>query len=292
MQTAWLTVESLDLEAQGVARPTGARRRQGGLHRRRLARRAVQVQVHRRKNNWEQGQMTALRARAAQRVRPGCPHFGLHAGACGGCKMQHLHPRRRWPSSSVCWRTTSGTWPRCGPSGCCGRSKGRPGATATARACRCARGQEGHGAGRLSRAQVALRGRHAGVPGAAAARQRHADAAARADRRDGPARPPAADRAGRGRRGHRAGAAPPGAAVRRRPRRLRAFGAEHGVQWWLQPKGPDTVHLLDEAGPRWPTRCPSSASPCPSSRPTSRRSTRTSTACWWARALRLLAPQP
>jgi 23S rRNA (uracil1939-C5)-methyltransferase len=32
-------------------------------------------------------------ARAAQRVqRPRCPHFGLHAGACGGCKMQHLHP--------------------------------------------------------------------------------------------------------------------------------------------------------------------------------------------------------
>ena len=30
--------------------------------------------------------------------------------------------------------------------------------------------------------------------------------------------------------------------------RLRQFGAEHGVQWWLQPKGPDTVHLLDEGG--------------------------------------------
>jgi len=33
--------------------------------------------------------------------------------------------------------------------------------------------------------------------------------------------------------------------------KLRAFASEHaaaGVQWWLQPKGPDTVHLLD-AGP-------------------------------------------
>jgi 23S rRNA (uracil1939-C5)-methyltransferase len=29
---------------------------------------------------------------------------------------------------------------------------------------------------------------------------------------------------------------------------LRAFAAEHGVQWWLQPKGPDSVHRLDEAG--------------------------------------------
>ena len=27
---------------------------------------------------------------------------------------------------------------------------------------------------------------------------------------------------------------------------LRAFAAVHGVQWWLQPKGPDSVHLLDE----------------------------------------------
>jgi 23S rRNA (uracil1939-C5)-methyltransferase len=27
--------------------------------------------------------------------------------------------------------------------------------------------------------------------------------------------------------------------------RLRAFGQKYGVQWWLQPKGPDTVHLLD-----------------------------------------------
>jgi 23S rRNA (uracil1939-C5)-methyltransferase len=34
--------------------------------------------------------------------------------------------------------------------------------------------------------------------------------------------------------------------------RLRAFAAEHAalrLQWWLQPKGPDTVHRLDEGGP-------------------------------------------
>jgi 23S rRNA (uracil1939-C5)-methyltransferase len=52
----------------------------------------VQVQVARKKNNWEQGQVSAIGRESAQRVRPGCPHFGLHAGACGGCKMQHLHP--------------------------------------------------------------------------------------------------------------------------------------------------------------------------------------------------------
>jgi 23S rRNA (uracil1939-C5)-methyltransferase len=31
--------------------------------------------------------------------------------------------------------------------------------------------------------------------------------------------------------------------------RLREFAAVHGIQWWLQPKGPDTVVLLDEGGP-------------------------------------------
>jgi 23S rRNA (uracil1939-C5)-methyltransferase len=32
--------------------------------------------------------------------------------------------------------------------------------------------------------------------------------------------------------------------------RLRVFAQQHpGVQWWLQPKGLDTVHLLDESSP-------------------------------------------
>jgi 23S rRNA (uracil1939-C5)-methyltransferase len=31
--------------------------------------------------------------------------------------------------------------------------------------------------------------------------------------------------------------------------RLRAFANLHGVQWWLQIKGPDTVKLMDEGGP-------------------------------------------
>jgi 23S rRNA (uracil1939-C5)-methyltransferase len=30
--------------------------------------------------------------------------------------------------------------------------------------------------------------------------------------------------------------------------RLRTFGEQHAVQWWLQPKGPDSVHRLDEGG--------------------------------------------
>ena len=85
----WLEVESLDLEAQGVAHREDGKVVfiEGALPTER-----VQVQVSRKKNQWEQGQMTAMQRESAQRVRPGCPHFGLHAGACGGCKMQHLHP--------------------------------------------------------------------------------------------------------------------------------------------------------------------------------------------------------
>lgn len=83
----WLQVESLDLDAQGVAHKAdgmvvfieGA-----------LPFEEVRFNVHRKKNNWEQGTVTAINRESSQRVRPGCPHFGLHAGACGGCKMQHL----------------------------------------------------------------------------------------------------------------------------------------------------------------------------------------------------------
>jgi 23S rRNA (uracil1939-C5)-methyltransferase len=86
-QDEWLRIESLDLEAQGVAhRADGKVVFVEGA----LPFEEVQAKLLRRKNNWEQGVMTALRHESSQRVRPGCPHFGLHAGACGGCKMQHL----------------------------------------------------------------------------------------------------------------------------------------------------------------------------------------------------------
>ena len=71
-------VESIDLEAQGVAHGADGKVVfiEGALPGER-----VQVQVHRRKNNWEQATMTALAHASALRVRPTCPHFGLHAGA-------------------------------------------------------------------------------------------------------------------------------------------------------------------------------------------------------------------
>ena len=86
-QDEWLKVESLDLEAQGVAhRADGMVVFIEGA----LPFEEVRFNQHRKKNNWAQGTVTAIRRESSQRVRPGCPHFGLHTGACGGCKMQHL----------------------------------------------------------------------------------------------------------------------------------------------------------------------------------------------------------
>jgi 23S rRNA (uracil1939-C5)-methyltransferase len=85
----WLEVDALDIEAQGVARrPDGKVVFIEGA----LPFEIVSANIHRKKNNWEQGTLTEIHRESSQRVRGRCPHFGLHEGACGGCKMQHLHP--------------------------------------------------------------------------------------------------------------------------------------------------------------------------------------------------------
>jgi 23S rRNA (uracil1939-C5)-methyltransferase len=82
-----LQIESMDLEAQGVAhREDGKVVFVEGA----LPFETVRANIHRKKNNWEQGSLLEVVQESSQRVLPGCPHFGLHAGACGGCKMQHL----------------------------------------------------------------------------------------------------------------------------------------------------------------------------------------------------------
>lgn len=84
----WLAVESLDLDAQGIAhRPDGKVVFIEGA----LPFELVSANTHRKKNNWEQASLVAIHRESSQRVRPDCPHFGLHTGSCGGCKMQHLH---------------------------------------------------------------------------------------------------------------------------------------------------------------------------------------------------------
>ncbi len=84
----WLVVKSLDLEAQGVAhKPDGKVVFIDGA----LPFEVVSAQIHRSKASFEKGTLTEIHRESSQRVRPECPHFGLHEGACGGCKMQHLH---------------------------------------------------------------------------------------------------------------------------------------------------------------------------------------------------------
>ncbi len=81
-------VESLDIDAQGIAH-----RRDGkvvfidGA----LPFEVVSVTIDRSKASFEKATVTAVHRESSQRVTPLCPHFGLHEGACGGCKMQHLH---------------------------------------------------------------------------------------------------------------------------------------------------------------------------------------------------------
>ncbi len=84
----WLRVESLDLDVQGVAHKADGKVVfiEGAL-----PFEYVSANINRHKNNWEQGTLTAVHRASSQRVQPHCPHFGLHSGACGGCKMQHLH---------------------------------------------------------------------------------------------------------------------------------------------------------------------------------------------------------
>jgi 23S rRNA (uracil1939-C5)-methyltransferase len=82
-----LRVTALDMEAQGIARrPDGKVVFIEGA----LPSEVVSVRVGRQKSSFEQATVTEIHHKSSQRVRPGCPHFGLHAGACGGCKMQHL----------------------------------------------------------------------------------------------------------------------------------------------------------------------------------------------------------
>jgi 23S rRNA (uracil1939-C5)-methyltransferase len=84
----WLTVESLDIEAQGIAhKPDGKVVFIEGA----LPFEVVTANVNRKKASFEKATLTAIHRESSQRVKPGCPHFGLHEGACGGCKMQHLH---------------------------------------------------------------------------------------------------------------------------------------------------------------------------------------------------------
>jgi len=242
----WLTVESLDLEGQGVAHRADGKVVfiEGALPGER-----VQVNVARKKNQWEQGQMSALARESAQRVKPGCPNFGLHAGACGGCKMQHLHPAAQ---VAVKQRVLEDNlWH-----------------LAKVKADRVLRPIEGPAWGYRDRARLSVRyviKKGMVLVGFHERKSRYV-----ADMQvcpvlnskvSGMLMPLRALIAGMDQRDRlpqielAAGDQVTALVLRHLEplspgdmQRLRVFGAEHDVQWWLQPKGPDTVHLLDEGG--------------------------------------------
>jgi 23S rRNA (uracil1939-C5)-methyltransferase len=75
-------------------------------------------------------------------------------------------------------------------------------------------------------------------------------------------------------------------------RRLHEFGAAHGVQWWLQPKGPETVHRLDEGGEELAYVLPEFGITMPFKPTDFTQVNAPINRVLVERALRLLAPQP
>jgi 23S rRNA (uracil1939-C5)-methyltransferase len=242
----WLKVESLDLEAQGVAHDAEGKVVfiEGAL-----PGETVQVRVNRRKNQWEQATLSALARESAQRVRPACPHFGLHAGACGGCKMQHLHPAAQ---VAVKQRALEDSLWHLG--------KVRPELLL--------RPIEGPTWGYRYRARLSVRyvvkkgavlvGFHERKSSFIADMQSCAVLPTRMSALLLPLRTLVMAMDARERLPQievAIGDAVVALVLRHLEplssadlRRLRDFGAEHGVQWWLQAKGPETVQRLDEGG--------------------------------------------
>ena len=289
----WLTVDSLDLEAQGVARNAEGKVVfiEGAL-----PGEQVQVSVGRSKNAWEQGTMTALRRESAQRVRHGCPHFGLHAGACGGCKMQHLHAGAQVavkqrvlednlqhlaklkpeqllrPIEGPTWgyryrARLSVRWVAKKGVVLVGFHERKSRYVADMQVCpvlpaklsamllplrSLIAGMDQRD--RLPQIELAIGERQDGQVIALVLRHLEPVSAADADR-------------------------------------LREFGAAHGVQWWLQPKGPDTVHLLDEGGPELAYSLPEFGITMPFKPTDFTQVNHAINTVLVGRALRLLAPQ-
>ncbi|MCS6943971.1 MAG: 23S rRNA (uracil(1939)-C(5))-methyltransferase RlmD [Sutterellaceae bacterium] len=82
-------IESLDLEGRGVARRDGKVLFVAGA----LPGERVRAVLQRRKTSYDSARLLQVLRASSQRVPPRCPHFGLHTGACGGCSMQHVEAR-------------------------------------------------------------------------------------------------------------------------------------------------------------------------------------------------------
>ena len=80
-----LAIESIDHEGQGIARNEGKTVFVDGA----LAGEIVEVRITRSKPSFEKAVVERVVKSSPSRVDPLCPHFGV----CGGCSMQHLEPR-------------------------------------------------------------------------------------------------------------------------------------------------------------------------------------------------------
>ena len=244
--TGALHIESMDLDAQGVAhRDDGKVVFVDGA----LPLEVVRANIHRKKNNWEQGSLTEVLRESALRVQPRCPHFGLHAGACGGCKMQHLDAVAQ---VAVKQRALEDNLWHLG--------KVRPE--------RVLRPIQGPVWGYRYRARLSVR--YVAKKGVVLVGFHERKSRYVADMQTCPILPPHVDALLLPLRGLMAGLQARDtcpqielacgdtvtALVLRHLeplsasdlQALRDFGRHHGVQWWLQAKGPDTVHRLDDEG--------------------------------------------
>ena len=301
----WLQVESLDLEGQGVAHDAQGKVVfiEGAL-----AGETVRALIQRRKNQWEQGSVHEVARASPLRVQPACPHFGLHRGACGGCKMQHLEPTAQ---VAVKQRALEDQLAHLGK----------------VKAEQLLRPIEGPAWAYRHRARLSVR--HVPAKGVVLVGFHERQSRYVADMVSCAILPQSVSRLlmplreligtlhtrdrvpqielAVGERLLDDGSYGPSTALVLRhlvalPEddvvRLRAFALEHaaiGLQWWLQPKGPDTVHRLGgggHAGPDLSYRLPEFAVVMPF-KPTDFTQVNASVnAVLVGRAVRLLAPQP
>ncbi len=90
MQETFIEIKSLDADARGVGHLENEDGTPGKVIfvEDALPGERVSYEVKRKKKNWESGRMVTLQRASSMRVEARCEHFGY----CGGCSMQHLEP--------------------------------------------------------------------------------------------------------------------------------------------------------------------------------------------------------
>ena len=238
-EAEWLRIESIDLEGQGVAHNAKGKVVfvEGAL-----SGEEVQVRVHRRKKNWEQASILALRSESPQRVKPECPHYGV----CGGCKIQHLDASAQVATKQRALEDSLWHLAKLKPE-------------------LLLRPLEGPSWGYRYRARLSVR--YVAQKGQVLVGFHERKSTSLVDMSQCKNLPVAVSDlllplraliAGMAQRDRlpqievAVGAQVTALVLRHLEPlteadrdRLRGFAREHHVQWWLQPKGPDTVHLLD-----------------------------------------------